>query len=226
MFCTQCGTKLLDNASFCFRCGTKVTAVMTSKGSSAGCETKLVEIKCSNCGAKLTVDSNLRKATCFYCGAEFFIEREAVNVPILDKQQRLLMQAQDFEKLGELEKAMDSYNQVLDIDFEDMEAKGGIKRIRGKMDNFVYYEGNVPSGEFGNKKIIWRNALAMMNTKGKKTVYYFDRMENLRLSPQLELQFEYPGKQSTVTLGGAKNKEIFEFIQFSLCGLKPLCRKL
>lgn len=41
---------------------------------------KLVDMKCPNCGAKLQVNSELKKATCNYCGQDFAIDDEVQHL--------------------------------------------------------------------------------------------------------------------------------------------------
>ena len=41
---------------------------------------KLINLKCSNCGAALEIDSERTQAFCSYCGAKLFIDDENINI--------------------------------------------------------------------------------------------------------------------------------------------------
>ena len=41
---------------------------------------KLINLKCSNCGAALEIDPERTQAFCSYCGAKLFIDDENINI--------------------------------------------------------------------------------------------------------------------------------------------------
>lgn len=55
---------------------------------------KLIDLKCPNCGAKLQVNSELKKASCNYCGQEFVIDDEVQHIQYDNAEQA----GYDFEK--------------------------------------------------------------------------------------------------------------------------------
>ena len=239
MFCMQCGTQLPDGAKFCVSCGAQLggaSAMPVHGNVPANTGTKFVDAKCTNCGAKLEVNPNMKKASCSYCGAEFLVEQAinnyhvqltgnmnigqaTINVQGANKD-NLLARARAFEANEELDEALEYYNRVLDIDFNDSIAKEGIVRTKDKIENFLYFDEVVPGLFSDDKKQVRRNSLSLIDAKGKEDVYYFDKMKNPRVSMTC-LQFEYPGKWTAVTIGGSKNKEILEFIQNALRGIIP-----
>lgn len=148
MFCMQCGTELPDGAKFCFNCGASQGDSRNNSGSvavPAATGTQFVDAKCTNCGAKLEVDPNMKKASCSFCGAEFIVDQAinnynvhvnanmnigqaTINVTGLNKN-NLLLRAKEFEEHNKFDEAIDYYNRVLDIDFNDIVAQEGIRRI-------------------------------------------------------------------------------------------------
>lgn len=292
MFCMQCGTELPDGAKFCVNCGTSQGDSKNNAGNgavSAATGTKFVDAKCTNCGAKLEVDPNMKKASCSFCGAEFIVDqaisnynisvngnmnigKATINVTGHDKN-NLLMRAKDFEDKNKFDEAIDYYNRVLDIDFKDVDAKEGIQRINQKIktDKFLkdakkYEAGNKydqaiicyknvldinsdnkmatrgtarvkkiieefifldedASGFFGStRKRLMRDSLIIYDSKGKKEVYSFEKMENLGLVGT-SLHFDYPGIRTTVKVGGDKNDAIYHFIRNIMHGKLPLYKK-
>ena len=244
MFCMQCGTQLPDGAKFCVNCGAQLggASTITAQGNGpANTGTKFVDAKCTNCGAKLEVDPNMKKAVCSYCGAEFIVDQAinnynvqmtgnmnigqaTINVQGMDKG-NLLVRAASFETSGDLEKALDYYNRVLDIDYNDAEAQEGASRLKEKIENFLYFDEVIPGIFSNDKKQVRRQSLSIIDSKGKEEVYYFTNMKNPRITMGV-LQFEYPGKWTAVTIGGHKNEEILNFIQNALRGIIPPCRTM
>ncbi len=97
----------------------------------------LIPAKCTECGASIKVDSDKEAGICEYCGTPFItekainnfnvsgninIENATVNVPGADID-NLLARAQQYEALGDKEKAREYYNRVLDIDANNEIAK-------------------------------------------------------------------------------------------------------
>ena len=239
MFCTECGVELPENAKFCFSCGTKITKSdndPTTNNMSLGSNGKFVNAKCTNCGAKLEVNPDLTKAQCSYCGAEFIVEQAinnynvqiagnmnisqaTIHVQGSDKK-NLLARAHDFEENSELNEALDYYNRVLDIDFSDDNAREGAKRVKEKIINFAYFDEIVPGFFSDDRKIVTRDALHIVDSKGTEKIYYFAKMSKLETSLGC-LQFTYEGTFSSVIVGGSKNKEIMAFIQNARRGILP-----
>ena len=247
MFCMQCGTQLPDEAKFCFMCGTPIggtkdTATETKVAGPSAAGTKLVDAKCTNCGAKLEVDPNMKKASCSFCGAEFIVDQAinnynvqmngsmnigeaTINVQGVDKE-NLLKRAKDFEENNKFDEALDYYNRVLDIDYQDADAKVGAERVQEKIKNFYYLDEEV-FAFFGNnhRKRLTRESLILVDGDGRTTTYYFSRMKNITASGG-SLLFEYEGRGDKVKVGGYRNDEIYNFILNAQRGIIPPFQKL
>ena len=65
MFCTKCGSEIMDGASFCSKCGYRVGATATA-------QTQPQYKKCSNCGTVLPFDAPF----CTGCGGSFYGQRK------------------------------------------------------------------------------------------------------------------------------------------------------
>lgn len=295
MFCTQCGTQLPDNAKFCFSCGAQLGGASGAAAQghiSANVGTKFVDAKCTNCGAKLEVDPNMKKASCSYCGAEFLVEQAinnyniqvsgnmnigmaTINVQGGDKK-NLLARARAFEEGNELEEALEYYNRVLDIDFNDTEANNGRDRSKKKIEwyrlgtsaesqflwdealfyynqiidldaiysinnkeikskremmeqllqDYVYFDEVIP-GIFSDDHLqVKNNSLSVIDSKGKETIYYFDKMSKVTTGFGGTFTFNYPDKWAGVVVGGARGKEIVEFINNAMNGKLPTLREI
>ena len=231
MFCTDCGTKLPDNAKFCFNCGKKISDLgddSQQNNVTNGTGTKLVNAKCTNCGAKLEVNPDVTKAKCSYCDAEFIVEQAinnyniqvsgnmninqaTINVQGINKE-NLLARAKDFEEKHKLDEALDYYNRVLDIDFSDEVAKKGATRVKNIITDFVYCDEEIPGFFSKERKLVKKDALHVIDSKGKeKAVYYYEKMSKLKITWSV-LTFMYDEKKQ-VNIGGGKNKEILSFIE-------------
>lgn len=77
MFCSNCGSKILDNSKFCSNCGNNVQKA--EKNIKISTETKLAPAKCTSCGANINVNPNNEIATCPYCNNNYVVEK-AINM--------------------------------------------------------------------------------------------------------------------------------------------------
>lgn len=79
MYCMNCGQKLPESAKFCFNCGISLSAISPKQIKDQetinldGTRT-LVQVKCQNCGAHLSVNSSKKIAHCEHCGSDFFVQ--------------------------------------------------------------------------------------------------------------------------------------------------------
>lgn len=82
MFCIKCGKPLPDEANFCAYCGNSRNAGSPADSVPSviniGQSTKLVPGTCTNCGAALQVDPNLKAAICPSCGTPYIVQ-QAIN---------------------------------------------------------------------------------------------------------------------------------------------------
>ncbi len=90
----------------------------------------LVAAKCTQCGANIEVDSTKEAGICPACGTAFITEKAVQNYQITNNINvesatfnvvgadinNLLIRAQQFEEKGEVYKAIEYYNKILDID--------------------------------------------------------------------------------------------------------------
>ena len=190
MFCLYCGKSLPDDAVFCTYCGKKqgVKAEDSASLNSGGPSIHFVPAKCPSCGAVLSVDPSKKTASCEHCGSAFIIDRAIRNYQVkmdgdlnVDKAvinvsgpsvENLLKRAGDLEEGREFERALQYYDQVLDIDAANEEAKAGIQRIdRHKI--FMTVSG---TWGFGGKKAVLtlKRDLIIIDCPTKKTNNHFE----------------------------------------------------
>lgn len=240
MFCYNCGAKLPDEAKFCMNCGTKLDGVVEEKTvRPASQNTKFVPAKCTNCGGELTVDPNQQSATCPYCNTSFIVEQAITNYNIGSMKgnmnignatinvnglniDNLLARAKDFEMHNDFDNALIYYNKVLDVDISNLEAREGIKSTQEKKDNYVYIRG-VHKNWFSGDDIIEvrKDRITVINSKGEKEDFTITQIKEETLSFGTVIQFKYPGKWTSVTIGCENGKEIFNFIQNAKLGKFP-----
>lgn len=103
----------------------------------------LVPAKCTQCGANIQVDDTKEAGICDYCGTAFITEKVVNNYAITNNIQisnatitvaganidNLLLRAEQYEKVGDRQKALEYYNKVLDIDATNEKAK---EKVFGK----------------------------------------------------------------------------------------------
>lgn len=105
-----------------------------------------IPAKCTQCGASIEVDDTRDAGICKFCGTAFVTEKvinnyniqnATINVAGVDIN-NLLLRATQFENANDVDKAIEYYNRVLDIDANRSEAIQGIKRLT------KYYIGATP----------------------------------------------------------------------------------
>lgn len=142
MICRDCGTVLPEEANFCFHCGVKVSDRIISpiKRKSESC-VELVLLKCPGCGAAIECNAKETQGTCNHCGSKFLIREHinnsasTTNVNIGTNANAvnlltLIKRGQEFEAQGDCDKATQYYNEALDIDYANKEARTGLARIK------------------------------------------------------------------------------------------------
>lgn len=76
MYCSKCGSKLINGAEFCTECGQPVNSI-----SSGG--VKIVRLVCQDCGGIMSVDEDQDKQVllCPYCGSKkMLLESDGVKI--------------------------------------------------------------------------------------------------------------------------------------------------
>ena len=92
-------------------------------------------IVCELCGGnELLKDSGV--FVCQHCGTKYTLEEArklivegTVSVNGIAGQDNLLQRAKEFERQGEIDRAIEYYNRVLDLDLDHAEAKAAIERL-------------------------------------------------------------------------------------------------
>lgn len=97
----------------------------------------MIPAKCTCCGANITVDAAHEAGICPFCGTAFITEKVISNYNITNNinlsdgtiiisgpdTNNLLLRAQQYENVGDYEKACEYYNRILDIDANHKIAK-------------------------------------------------------------------------------------------------------
>ena len=239
MFCSNCGAQINNDAKFCSNCGTPQGGIVMPAAAVAP-NTQLVPAKCTSCGGKLDVDPSQQAAVCPYCGSAFVVEKAinnynitmngninvgsaTINVQGLNSA-NLIARAKDFEAQNDFDNAEIYFNKVLDIDINNVEAKQGVQRVKEERMNYAYFRFEEPNFFSGPTVIeVKRNRITVTSSKGKVEEFYFIKMKNLDFC-LTSIQFEYPGKWSTVVLYCSSRDNailVIEFIENALLGIYP-----
>ncbi len=139
----------------------------------------LLNAKCTNCGAILKVDSDKDAAVCEHCGSAFIVEKgineykttninaNTVNINNGPSVENLLARGREYEQRGSFEKAIKYYNDVLDIEFDNVEAREGMDRIKDVQDNAVLMsESVVKYGREKGSAVLTKRYLRFDGNKG------------------------------------------------------------
>lgn len=152
MFCMNCGTKLPDGARFCFSCGAPCSANVSSGAPQtrkmmpdAG-RTQLVAAKCTNCGAALQVNPDMKSAECPYChytymvdqainnynislSGDMHVDNATINVAGISEE-NYIKRAKEFSKKGQIKQALEYFEHALDINPNNDIVKKKIETIK------------------------------------------------------------------------------------------------
>ena len=97
----------------------------------------MLQLKCPNCGADITLDDTREFGFCSYCGTKILLNEYNKRVDGIPGVANLLLRAEDFFKKDDLEKAKEYYNRVLDIDIHNIDAILGLELIKEKEDEIL-----------------------------------------------------------------------------------------
>lgn len=97
----------------------------------------MLQLKCPNCGADITLDGTREFGFCSYCGTKILLNEYTKRVDGIPGVANLLLRAEDFFKKDNLEKAKEYYNRVLDIDIHNIDAILGLEMIKEREDEIL-----------------------------------------------------------------------------------------
>ncbi len=105
----------------------------------------MIALKCPSCGANLELDDDREIAYCQYCGTRLMLDLcqrvkldGPINVEGIANISNLIARAEQYESQNDIDKALEYYNRILDIDVSNAEATEGVSRL-----NRVITEPNV-----------------------------------------------------------------------------------
>ena len=222
MFCMNCGKSLPDGAKFCNYCGTpqNVAAPTNSPQSVINIDqsTKLVPGTCTNCGASLQVNPDLKAAICPACGTPYIvqqainnfnihstgnirIENAVISVPGANAKNYVL-RAVGLEQQFELEKALEYYNKALDVDASNRNALISVARINELLDDYCYKVGRANLLFSSGKLMLKKDKLIYVTDSGKVTTHNLSAMTDIKVHIGC-LEFIYGGnKDWPISYGG------------------------
>lgn len=90
----------------------------------------MIELKCPNCRADIELDDSREIGFCRYCGTQILIEPNQSKVDGIAGVENLLLRAEQFLKENNIEKAMEYFNKVLDVDINNEVARNAIARLK------------------------------------------------------------------------------------------------
>ena len=97
----------------------------------------MLQLKCPNCGADITLDDTREYGFCSYCGTKVLLDEYKKRVDGVPGVANLLLRAEDFLKKGDVEKAKEYYSRVLDIDIYNAEANNKLNMIKKREDEIL-----------------------------------------------------------------------------------------
>lgn len=114
---------------------------------------KIIKIECPACGATPEVDKDFEFGYCQYCGTKIYIPnavqkiRGTVGIDKTNEIENLLKRARRFEDAGELGKAYEYYERVLDIDADNETALRQRPFLQVKIARAYEKQGRIPEAE-------------------------------------------------------------------------------
>ena len=97
----------------------------------------MLQLKCPNCGADITLDDTREFGFCSYCGTKVLLDEYKKRVDGIPGAANLLLRAENILMHDDLEKAKEYYNRVLDIDIHNTGAILGLEMIKNKEDEIL-----------------------------------------------------------------------------------------
>ncbi len=195
MFCSKCGKEIPGESVFCMYCGTRIVKAeeIVSENIGVSTQQKLVEAKCTNCGANLQVDDRQKAAICPFCNSAYIVEKAIQNFLInmngnLNVQnatinvmtaniENLLERAIQYEKMGDYKTSLEYYNRILDVDITHQESKMRVERIKVLIDNYIYFQSKA-SKFYDGILLLKKEELVFISNKGTRSVYQLSDIQS------------------------------------------------
>lgn len=151
----------------------------------------IVVAKCTQCGANINVDATKEASVCEYCGVAFITEKainyynttNTINISnatinmMSVNVDNLLIRAKEYEHSNEIEKALEYYNKILDVDATHSDARESVERIKNTIPicSISFLSGLFNSGDL----ILTRKNLTYQSKK-KTEVYPIETIKNVK----------------------------------------------
>lgn len=151
-----------------------------------------IEVVCTHCGQWLKTEKKAKTAVCYYCKKTFVVE-QAVDVA----------HAWECEKNGQYDFAIKLYNKLLNADPNNSLASQSVQRLTLLLDDHVYFTIKVPCFLTKDETLeVKRNRLEHVKRNGKRIIYYYDKMTNIKTEPLKWFSFDYPGYPLSIVYVG------------------------
>lgn len=98
---------------------------------------KVIELKCPSCDADIELDDSREIGFCCYCGMKILIKVPTAKIDGIAGIDNLLLRANQFVQEGNINKAKEYYNRVLDIDINNEVAQKGLDLIGERTNPFI-----------------------------------------------------------------------------------------
>jgi DNA-directed RNA polymerase subunit RPC12/RpoP len=129
----------------------------------------MLQLKCPNCGADITLDDTREFGFCSYCGTKVLLDEYKKRVDGVPGVANLLLRAEDCIKKGKLYEADQYYNRVLDIDINNMDAINGLQKIKDiKKSSEIERQKRLNNLEYGYAMDVVEHMTDIYNNIGRK----------------------------------------------------------
>jgi tetratricopeptide (TPR) repeat protein len=191
---------------------------------------------CTQCGANIEINETKNSTICSYCGTAFVRGNENNNITNNRNVQtanasvgNLIKRAEQYKDEGNLDKAKEYYNKVLDIDVNNQKALNGLKAIDDyiKVKNYIkiatqyFTEGNVDKAEEYYKKALDIDINNQKAIDGLNEIL-FKKATQCKIIGDLDTAREYYNKVLELDSNNPKAEECIKSIADYPGGIKGL----
>ena len=210
--CPECSNQVSDKAPLCMRCGyplpnfSNLFGKMVSVAEAEPIKTRgaLTKAQCTNCNAMLEVDASTKSAMCPFCNTSYIVEQAInnYNINIASNNMNIsnatinmagdghtvenyLKRANEAFDKEEIFRAEEYYNEVLDMDAENVLALDGLKRIKEyKKSETVLCEGKLSAddGGWSGQLILLYDRLKFKAADGRAIYFEFKDIKRLDIT--------------------------------------------